>query len=123
MYSTDRYVLDDARAWYSEAPAPIANISVGGMFVCTPIPPMQGTAVALKLALGSRPAFVVAGVVIWTNEGKERRAPHLPAGFGFQIRKVAMEDKLHIVNHLKQAARGGAKLARPRSPSRGKDAS
>jgi Tfp pilus assembly protein PilZ len=122
MFSTDRYILDDVRAWYSEAHVPVANISVGGVFVCTPIPPPQGTSVALKLEIGARPAFSIAGIVIWTNEGEGRRAPHLPLGFGFKFRKVAMEDKLFIVNRLKAASRGGARLARPRlSPRHGDD--
>jgi hypothetical protein len=113
MHYSDRYILSDARAWLSGAPVSVGNVSVGGMFICTPLPPTPGTQVALTVEVDSHPAFVAQGTVVWTNRGDVRKAPHLPEGFGFQIRRVALQDKLFLVQRLKKAALDGSKLARP----------
>jgi hypothetical protein len=51
--------------------------------------------------------------VVWVNLPNERKADRLPEGFGFQIRKIALVDKLAIVNCLRLAESSGASLARP----------
>jgi hypothetical protein len=114
MLSTDRYVLNDARAVYSGSTVAIGDVSIGGIFVCTPIPPLRGTSIKLTLAFDSGNSIDVSGIVIWTNSGQERRSQRLPEGFGFQIRRVSLEDKLRLIDRIKQAELHGDKLARPR---------
>jgi hypothetical protein len=113
LRSTDRFVLDGIRASLYGQGVDVADISVGGLFVATPSLPLPGTALILELVIEGHPPFEVGGSVVWVNTSPERRAARLPDGFGFQIRKIALVDKLTLVNRLRQAEEHGVDLARP----------
>jgi hypothetical protein len=81
----------------------VLNLSVSGLFVASETPLPAGQVIELELALGGRPPFRVLGKVTWVNDPLSRRAPLLPRGFGVQITRIALPDKLAIVEALKAA--------------------
>jgi len=119
LKGSDRYVVDGALCRIDGQVLHVLNLSVSGLFVAaeTALPP--GLAIELELALGGRPPFRVLGKVTWVNDPLSRKAPLLPRGFGVQITRIAMPDKLAIVEALKQARavdgrRNPDRKARPR---------
>ncbi len=113
MRSTDRYVLEGIRANLNGHKVTVADVSVGGLFLATRRPPLPGTALVIELAIEGHPPFEIGGSVVWVNASPGLRAQRLPEGFGFQIRKIALIDKLALVNRLRLAEAIGANLARP----------
>jgi hypothetical protein len=87
----------------------VRNLSVGGMFVedAHGAPP-PGQFVELELRLDTRAAFRLVGKVTWRRDAD----PALPSGFGVQITRIALRDKLALVDRLRRlvpsAPAGGA---------------
>ena len=104
MKSTDRFPVEGVHCTVHGLTLPVINLSVGGFFAGTDTPPPLGELLDLELALKDRPPFRVVGKVIWVNDAAGPRAPDLPRGFGFRISRIAMADKLSIVDYLKRAA-------------------
>jgi hypothetical protein len=52
------------------------------------------------------------GKVVWINEADGARAAGLPRGFGFKITRIALPDKIAILDFLKRAA-----PSRPSAPA------
>jgi PilZ domain-containing protein len=104
LKSTDRFLVEGVVCTVHGRPLPVANLSVGGLFAATPSPPPPGELLELEVALKTRPPFRVMGKVIWINEAEAPRAPALPQGFGFKILRIALPDKIAIVDFLKRAA-------------------
>jgi hypothetical protein len=113
LRSTDRYVLDGIRATLNGQGVSVADVSVGGLFVATQRPPLPGTGLVLELVIEGHAPFEIGGSVVWVNASPGRRAGRLPEGFGFQIRKIALIDKLALVNRLRLAETVGVTLSRP----------
>ena len=103
MKSTDRFLVEGVVCNMQGQALPVANLSVGGFFAAMASPPPAGELLELELALAGRPPFRVMGKVIWINTA-DRRADHLPHGFGFKITKIALPDKIAILDFLKRAA-------------------
>jgi Tfp pilus assembly protein PilZ len=104
LKGTDRFVVDDVACAFQGVTAPVANLSVGGLFVATVAPPPQGEILEMEVAIKGRPPFRVMGKVAWINEPKEAKAPDLPQGFGFKIVKIALPDKVALLDFLKRAS-------------------
>ena len=104
MKGTDRFVVDDVVCALHGATLKVANLSVGGLFAATPSAPPLGEMVEMDVALTGRAPFRVMGKVAWINEAKEPKAPDLPQGFGFKIVKIALPDKVALVDFLKRAS-------------------
>lgn len=117
LKGSDRYELAGAACRIGDEERPVLNLSVSGLFVASDSPLPKGQVVELELALGARPPFRVLGKITWVNDLLTGSAPQLPRGFGVQITRIALEDKLAIVAALKEAraTRGAA----PRMPRRG----
>lgn len=104
MKGTDRFVVEGVVCTLHGNPLPVANLSVGGFFAATDVPPPRGELLELDLALKGRPAFRVMGKVMWINDPVNPRAPDLPRGFGFKIQRIALPDKIALVDFLKRAS-------------------
>ena len=104
MKSTDRFLVEGVTCVVHGRPVPVVNISVGGLVAATSSPPPLGELLELEVTLKDRPPFRVLGKVIWINEAQKPRAPRLPRGFGFKITRIALPDKLAIVDFLKRSA-------------------
>jgi hypothetical protein len=115
LKSTDRFLVEGVVCTLLGRTLPVVNLSVGGFFAATASPPPAGDLLELELELQGRPAFPVAGKVLWVNEAVEPRAPALPGGFGFKITRIALPDKIAIVDFLKRA---GPTLPSGRLPAR-----
>ena len=100
---SDRYEVDGASCRLDGQLLAVANLSVSGLFVVTETPLPPGMVIELELALQDRPPFRVLGKVSWVNDTVSRKAPGLPRGFGVQITRIALPDKLAIVEVLKRA--------------------
>lgn len=104
MKGTDRFIVEGVVCTLHGNPLPVANLSVGGLFAATESPPARGELLELDLALKGRPPFRVTGKVMWINEPKAPRARDLPRGFGFKIQRIALPDKIALVDFLKRAS-------------------
>lgn len=104
MKSTDRFLVEGAVCTVRGQPVPVVNLSVGGLFAATTHPPPPGELMEIEVTLKGRPPFVVLGKVVWVNEAPKPRAPGLPRGFGFKITRIALPDKIAIVDFLKRAS-------------------
>lgn len=115
MKGTDRFVVDDVFCALHGANLKVANLSVGGLFAATEAPPPLGEMLEMDVALKGRPPFRVLGKVAWINDPKEPKAPDLPQGFGFKIVKIALPDKVALLDFLKRAS-----PTRLKGPTRGR---
>ena len=104
MKGTDRFVVDDVVCAVHGATLKVANLSVGGLFAATRSAPPLGEMLEMDVALKGRAPFRVTGKVAWINEAKEPKAPDLPQGFGFKIIKIALPDKVALLDFLKRAS-------------------
>ena len=104
MKGTDRFAVDDVVCAVHGASLKVANLSVGGLFAATPSAPPLGEMLEMDVALKGRPPFRVTGKVAWINEAKEPKAPDLPQGFGFKIVRIALPDKVALLDFLKRAS-------------------
>jgi hypothetical protein len=104
LKSTDRFLVEGVSCAVHGQTLPVVNLSVSGFFAATASPPPAGEILQLDLALPARPAFRVMGKVVWINQGDRARAASLPGGFGFQITRIALPDKIAILDFLKRAA-------------------
>jgi hypothetical protein len=104
LKSTDRFLVEGVVCTVHGQPVPVVNLSVGGLFAATIDPPPAGELLELEVTLKARPPFRVLGKVLWINEAERPRAPSLPRGFGFKITRIALPDKIAIVDFLKRAA-------------------
>jgi len=102
LKGTDRFVVDDVVCAVHGATLKVANISVGGLFAATRSAPPVGEMLEMDVELKGRPPFRVTGKVAWINEAEEPKAPDLPQGFGIQITRIGLADKLAIVDVLKR---------------------
>ena len=113
MKSSDRFFVDGVTCSYDGAPRPVANLSVGGFFVAADRPPMRGQVLDLELRLGARRAFQVLGTVTWVNDGSDG-AREIPPGFGVKITRIALGDKVALIDLLRRAEEGST----PSRPAR-----
>jgi len=104
LKSTDRFLVQGVACTVHGRPVPVVNLSVGGLFAATTTPPPAGELLELEVTLPARPPFRVMGKVIWINEAEQPRASGLPRGFGFKITRIALPDKIAILDFLKCAA-------------------
>jgi Tfp pilus assembly protein PilZ len=104
MKGSDRYFVDGVVCRLQGQDLRVANMSVSGLFAATENPLPSGQVVELELQLAERPPFMVLARVTWVNDPAAPRAPHLPQGFGVQITRIALPDKLAIVELLKRMA-------------------
>jgi hypothetical protein len=103
LKGTDRFVVDGVVCAVHGATLKVANLSVGGLFAASRSAPPLGEVLEMEVALKGRPPFRVLGRVAWINEAKEPKAPDLPQGFGFKIVKIALPDKVALLDFLKRA--------------------
>jgi hypothetical protein len=115
LKGSDRYLVDGAHCRVDDEVRPVLNLSASGLFVASDTPLPTGQVVEIELALGDRAPFRVLGRITWVNDPLSGNAPHLPRGFGVQITRIALEDKLAILAALKQARALGARGAMPRT--------
>jgi PilZ domain-containing protein len=102
MKGSDRYFVDAVICRLHGRTMPVANMSVSGLFAASDQPLPTGQVVELELQIGDRPPFTVLARVTWVNDPAAPRAPQLPQGFGVQITRIALPDKLAIVELLKR---------------------
>jgi hypothetical protein len=100
--SGDRFFIQGITCGYDGRVLPVANVSVGGLFVATELPLLVGQVLELQLELNGRDPFRVLARVSWFNDPESPKAPDLPQGFGIQITRIGLADKLAIVDVLKR---------------------
>jgi hypothetical protein len=104
LKSTDRFRVEGVFCTVHGRVLPVVNLSVGGFFAAAAMLPPVGDLLDVDLALTGRPSFRLMGKVVWTNEATGGRATHLPRGFGVRITKIALPDKVALLDFLKRAA-------------------
>jgi PilZ domain-containing protein len=105
LKSTDRFLVEGVACTVHGRNLPVVNLSVGGLFAATTTnPPPPGELLEVEVTLKALPPFRVMGKVVWINEGERPRAPDLPQGFGFKITRIALPDKIAILDFLKRAS-------------------
>jgi PilZ domain-containing protein len=101
---SDRYFVDAVTCRLEGREMRVANMSVSGLFAASDHPLPAGQVVELELQIEQRPPFNVLARVTWVNDPAAPRAPQLPQGFGVQITRIALPDKLAILDLLKRMA-------------------
>ncbi len=99
MRASDRFDVPGATCRLADRVLPVRNLSVGGVFVedeGTPPPP--GQFVEVELRLGRRAPFRLVGKVVWRREREGDQA----GGFGLQITRIEMRDKLALIDCLRR---------------------
>ena len=104
MKGTDRFYVDGVICRLNGLSWPVANVSISGLFVATDFPLAVGQVVDFELVLQDRTPFRALAKVTWLNDPAEPKAPDLPRGFGFQIIRIGLAEKLAIVDLLKRAS-------------------
>lgn len=103
MKGNDRYQIQGITCTVDGRTYPVANLSVGGFFVETVEPLVQGCVVTALLGLKEGMAFEVTGKVAWVNSVARPRVAHLPPGFGLKIQRMAFSDRMEIIRVLSDA--------------------
>jgi hypothetical protein len=104
MKSSDRFSAEGVRATHHGAELQILDLSLGGFFVASEMPPRRGSGVEVELSLGGRPPFKVRGTVAWIVTPDEAAAHGTPKGYGVRIHQIGMADKLALVGFLRTSA-------------------
>jgi Tfp pilus assembly protein PilZ len=97
--SHDRFVVPGAHCQLGGETFPVADLSLGGFFVASPTPLLPGQIVALDLEFADGTRVPVVGRVAWVNENQKH--PGRPPGFGVEVTRIALADKLHLVALLR----------------------
>jgi len=102
MKATDRFVIDGVTCELGGREVKVANLSISGLFAITDLALMPGQHVEMTLRLPDSVPFRVLGLVSWTNDPAAPRAPDLPQGLGIRITRIALPDKVTLLNLLKR---------------------
>ena len=114
MKATDRFAIEGVICELDGRELKVANLSISGLFAITDLALMAGQHVEMSLRLPDRSPFRVLGLVSWTNDPAAPRAPDLPQGLGIRITRIALPDKVALLDLLKRSA-AGAVCPRARS--------
>jgi len=102
MKARDRYPLEGVSCRLDGSTHPVVNLSLGGFFVATPRPLIVGQVVALDLVLGDASQVPIVGRVAWLNPPGKEKDQDLPPGFGVEITRISLPDKLRLVTTLRE---------------------
>ncbi len=103
MKGTDRYHLANVGCMFGGEQRRVNNLSVGGCYVETELPPESGLVVRLQLNLPGGSEIPAVGRVAWVNHPTTPCCTWLPPGFGFQLQRVSFTDKMAILACLRSA--------------------
>jgi hypothetical protein len=106
MKASDRYQAQGVRATCHGAEVEVLDVSLGGFFVASEMPPRYGSGVEFELSLGGHPPFRVWGTVAWVVSSDDAVAAGRRKGYGVRIQGIGMADKLALVDFLRRG--GGA---------------
>ncbi|PYQ21864.1 MAG: hypothetical protein DMF81_14095 [Acidobacteria bacterium] len=118
MKATDRFVIEGVTCELDGRRLKVANLSISGLFAITDLALMPGQHVEMVLRLPDREPFEVLGVVSWTNDPASPRAPDLPQGLGIRLTRIALPDKVTLLDLLKRTSPGAVRHRSSR-PSEG----
>jgi hypothetical protein len=110
MKATDRFNIDGVVCELGGRQLKVANLSISGLFAITDLALTAGQHVEMVLHLPDRAAFPVTGMVSWTNDPAAPRAPDLPQGLGIRITRIALPDKVALLDLLKRTSPGAVRL-------------
>ncbi len=99
MRASDRVAVEGATCQVAGRELRVVNLSLGGFFVEDPegaLPPGQFVACVLRLPRAGEPLGLV-GKVAWRREGDAK-----PAGYGVQITRIELREKLALVDWLRR---------------------
>ena len=109
MKATDRFIIDGVVCELGGRELKVANLSISGLFAITDLALMPGQHVEMMLRLPERVPFRLLGQVSWTNDPAAPRAPDLPQGLGIRITRIALPDKVALLDLLKRTSPGNVR--------------
>ena len=109
MKATDRFNIEGVVCELGNRRLKVANLSISGLFAITDLPLTPGQHVEITLHLPDRAPFRVTGLVSWTNDPAAPRAPDLPQGLGIRITRIALPDKVALLDLLKRTSPGAVR--------------
>jgi PilZ domain len=109
MKATDRFNIDGVVCELGGRPLKVANLSISGLFAITDLALTVGQHVEMILHLPDRAPFRLTGLVSWTNDPASPRAPDLPQGLGIRITRIALPDKVTLLDLLKRTSPGAVR--------------
>ena len=109
MKATDRFIIDGVVCELDGRQLEVANLSISGLFAITDLAWTPGLHVEILLRLPARAPFGLLGLVSWTNDPAAPRAPDLPQGLGIRITRIALPDKVALLDLLKRTSPGNVR--------------
>ncbi len=109
MKATDRFAIEGVTCELDGRQLRVANLSISGLFAITELTLTNGQHLELVLSLPDRAPFRVLGQVSWINDPASPRAPDLPQGLGIRITRIALPDKVALLDLLKRTAPGAVR--------------
>jgi hypothetical protein len=109
MKATDRFIIDGVVCELDGRQLKVANLSISGLFAITDLALTPGQHVEITLRLPERAPFRLLGQVSWTNDPAAPRAPDLPQGLGIRITRIALPDKVALLDLLKRTSPGNVR--------------
>ena len=109
MKATDRFIIEGVVCELDGRQLEVANLSISGLFAITDLVLMPGQHVEIMLRLPGRAPFRLLGQVSWTNDPAAPRAPDLPQGLGIRITRIALPDKVALLDLLKRTSPGNVR--------------
>ncbi len=109
MKATDRFNIEGVVCELGGRRLTVANLSISGLFAITDLALTAGQHVELTLHLPDHDPFRITGLVSWTNDPAAPRAPDLPQGLGIRITRIALPDKVALLDLLKRTSPGAVR--------------
>jgi hypothetical protein len=109
MKATDRFIIDGVVCELGGRELKVANLSISGLFAITDLVLTPGQQLEIMLRLPERAPFRLLGQVSWTNDPAAPRAPDLPQGLGIRITRIALPDKVALLDLLKRTSPGNVR--------------
>ena len=92
------------------------NISIGGVYICTPQPQPRDREILLRFTLpGVAHPLQISGIVVWSNQGTSRSP--FPPGMGIKFLNVTDTDANLLVDFVAKAQGQGSPAASVQEPA------
>jgi uncharacterized protein (TIGR02266 family) len=92
------------------------NISIGGVYICTPQPQPRDREILLRFTLpGVAHPLQISGIVVWSNQGTSRSP--FPPGMGIKFLNVTDTDATLLADFVAKAQGQGSPAASVQEPA------
>ena len=102
MKGSDRCYAENAYCLVGGQRLRVSNLGPGGLFAVSHLPPAEGEALHVDLALPMR-TLKIEGVVSWVNPPDEPVTFAVPPGFGIRFGDISSTDRLFLAEFIRRS--------------------